>query len=64
MQFLIVYAMKLEDIQQAVRHAAESEFKRAFYNACAVLDYDQLMDMFHSLVDEVYKLTETDTAEV
>lgn len=52
--------MKLEDIQSAVKHAAEAEFKRSFYNACAVLDYDALMDMFHSLVDEVYKSSEAD----
>ena len=56
--------MKLEDIQSAVKHAAESEFKRAFYNACAVLDYDQLMDMFDALVREVYQSAEGDKAAV
>lgn len=56
--------MKLEDIQSAVKHAAESEFKRAFYNACAVLDYDQLMDMYDSLVREVYESAKSDSPSV
>lgn len=56
--------MKLEDIQSAVKHAAESEFKRAFYNACAVLDYDQLMDMYDSLVREVYEFAKSDSPSV
>ena len=47
--------MKLEDIQSAVRHAAEAEFKRSFYNMCAVLSYDDIMFLFDGLVKEVYE---------
>lgn len=46
--------MKLEDIQQAVKHSAEAEFKRCFYNACAVLSQDNIIDMFNELFNEVY----------
>lgn len=47
--------MKLEDIQLAVKHAAEAEFKRAFYNICAVLSYDDIMLLYDGLVKEVYE---------
>lgn len=52
--------MKLEDIQSAVKHAATAEFKRAFYNICAVEDYDSIMRLFDGLVKEVYEGAEGD----
>lgn len=50
--------MKLDDIKQAVRHAAESELKRSFYNACAVLSRSELDAMCNSLFKEVYEADE------
>lgn len=47
--------MKLADIVSAVRHAAESEFKRAYYNAAAVLSEGELCKLSNSLYAEVYK---------
>lgn len=47
--------MKLEDIKSAVEHATESEFKRAFYNACAVFSRGAIESMFCDLVVEVYE---------
>ena len=49
--------MKLEDIQSAVKHAAEAEFKRAFYNICAVEDYDDIIKLIDGLIKEVYEGT-------
>lgn len=54
MQFFPVYVMKLEDIKKAVVNAAESEFKRAFYNAAAVISNPDLRSLFYSLCHEVY----------
>lgn len=54
-QFLIVFPMKLEDIKSAVEHATESEFKRAFYNACAVFSRKSIESMFADLMVEVYE---------
>ena len=52
--FLTVYVMKLDDIKKAVVHAAEAEFKRAFYNLASVMDVDDVSKLYHSLFDEVY----------
>lgn len=56
--------MKLEDIQSAVKHAAESELKRAYYNACAVLSEVQISKLLADLYSEVYEHSETDTFAV
>lgn len=50
--------MKLEDIKKAVVNAAESELKRAFYNAAAVIDPDYLSALLDSLYAEVYRSDE------
>lgn len=50
--------MKLEDIQSAVKHAAESELKRSFYNAAAVLSEPALMSLVYGLHKEVYEASE------
>lgn len=51
--------MKLEDIVSAVKNAATAEFKRAFYNICAVEDSDTIVDLFNGLFKEVYEADET-----
>lgn len=53
--------MKLEDIRSAVKHSAEAEFKRAFYNACAVLSSSDVIFLFNELYKEVYEADEKST---
>lgn len=48
--------MKLEDIKVAVKNSVESEFKRAFYNAAAVISQAELFDLFKGLNSEVYEV--------
>lgn len=47
--------MKLEDIKKAVVNAAEGEFKRAFYNAAAVMAAADIEMLYASLHKEVYE---------
>ena len=54
--------MKLEDIKSAVKHSAEAEFKRAFYNACAVLSSSDIIFMFNGLYKEVYEADEASSS--
>lgn len=56
--------MKLEDIQSAVKHAAESELKRSYYNACAVLSEVQISKLLADLHAEVYEHSETDSPAI
>lgn len=50
--------MKLADIRAAVEHATEAEFKRSFYNSCAVFERSFIEDLFGSLLVEVYESSE------
>lgn len=54
--------MKLEDIQSAVKHAATAEFKRAYYNLCAVLPEQEVIKICDGLYKEVYFGAEADEA--
>ena len=55
MRFFLVFIMKVEDIKKAVVHAAEAEFKRAFYNCAAVMSAVDIEHIYCALHAEVYE---------
>lgn len=52
--------MKLADIKLAVEHAAIAEFKRSFYNVCAVCSESLVRSVFETEFKSVFEDDDND----